>query len=581
MKPIFLTFLFLATNSAFSQIENYPTPPEAIRQENVAKGKLIQGTYRGSRIFPGTVRDYAVYVPDQYDGSTPASLMVFQDGMSYCQENRGTRAHIVFDNLIAKGEMPVTIAVFINPGVVPANHPDKAEARYNRSFEYDGLGDAYPRFLIEEFLPFIEKEHDLKISENPDHRGICGSSSGAIAAFTSAWERPDSFRRVYSMIGTYVGLRGGSIYLDLIRKTEPKPLRIFLQDGSNDNNIYGGDWWMANQSMQRSLEWAGYEVNHVWGKGRHNRKHGDSIFPDAMRWLWKSKTVSVHPSRSNSRASEYLIPGEDWKVLTAGHQWAEGMAFAPDGSLFFTDVPASKLYKISPSGEQSLIDADTGKTNGLAIGPDGLIYGASPAAKEIRTWDPATGERKTIFSGATSNDIVVRHDGHIYFTNPVEKKVHHLAAGSLNHSIVETKLERPNGIGLSADQSLLFVADFTGRFIYSYQINEDGSLKNRQKYFHAHLPDDGPGALDGMTVTANGMPLVATELGIQIFDQPGRVQLIIPRPKPEDKRTNYVAFGGPDRKTLYVATAGTIYTRKVNLKGADPLSPTKPPKPGL
>ncbi len=576
-----LALLLFTVLPVFSQGENYPTPPEAVRKEGVPQGKLVRGKFSISKIFPGTERDYAVYIPAQYDAAEPPALMVFQDGMGYCKDDGGCRAHIVFDNLIAAKEMPVTIGVFVNPGVTPPLDPATSEARYNRSYEYDGMGDAYARFLIDELLPFIKKKHELEISDDPNMRGTCGASSGAIAAFTVAWERPDSFRRVCSMIGTYVGLRGGDDYPELIRRTEPKPLRVFLQDGKNDLNIYAGDWWMANQTMLRALQWSGYEVDHVWGEGGHNRKHGDSIFPDAMRWLWKTETVSTHPDKSQSKFNEYLLPGKDWEVVSEGHQWAEGMVVTDDGTLFFTDVPAGKLYKISPSGEQKLVDGDTGKANGLALGPDGLIYGAASGAGEIRAWDPATGKRTTISSGTASNDLVITKTGHIYYTDPQAGKVWHLAPETRERAEADPRFKGPNGIALSADHSLLFVADFSGRFIYSYQIQEDGKLKYKQPYFYAQVPVNGTCQLDGMTSLATGELLCATEAGIQIFDQPGRVQIVLPRPKISDKRTNYVAFGGKDRSTLYVATAGTIYKRLTKMKGANPQNPNKPPKPGL
>ena len=203
--------------------------------------------------------------------------------------------------------MPVTIGVFVMHGRVKAPS-DKALDRFNRSYEYDGLGDNYARFLLEELLPEVETKtaadgRPIRLSKDGNDRAIGGSSSGAICAFTAAWERPDAFRRVFSAIGTYVGLRGGNDYPTLIRKIEPKPIRIFLQDGSNDLNIYGGDWWMANQEMERALTFAGYEVNHVWGDGGHNGKHATEIFPDAMRWLWKDWPAPVKAGRRLAAAA--------------------------------------------------------------------------------------------------------------------------------------------------------------------------------------------------------------------------------------------------------------------------------------
>jgi len=561
-------------------------PAEAVRQEGLPQGKLTKATFADSRIFPGTTRDYWVYVPAQYDAAKPACLMVFQDGGGFCNDGGGARAHIVFDNLIARGEMPVTIGLFINPGVVPAPNTN-TEARYNRSFEYDGMGDAYARFLVEEMIPHVARTMELKISDNPDDRAICGASSGAIAAFTAAWERPDAFRRVYSMIGTYVGLRGGDAYPNLIRKTEPKPLRIFLEDGSGDLNIYGGDWWMANQTMERALTWAGYEVNHRWGEGGHSHEHGAAILPEVLRWLWKDHgtvPVATHWQNTRSRAAEYLEPGSGWEVVTTGHDWAEGMAVAADGTLFFTDVPGNELFRISPEGKETRLSADTGNANGIALGPDGkTLYTASSGAKQIRAYDTTTGDFTVVTEGTASNDVVVSHSGHLYYTDPPAGKVWHVNLGTGQRTEADPDFRDPNGIGMSTDQSLLFVAHFPSRFIYSYSIGPDGALSNKQPFFYAELPPNAPaGHLDGMAVTTTGELLVGTEVGVQIFDQPGRVQLILPRPTLTDGRTNYVTFGGPDRKTLFVATRETIYKRRMQLQGANAWeAPVKPPKPRL
>ena len=231
-------------------------------QEPVPKGEVTKYSFASSKVFPGTVRDYWVYVPKQYDGKTPACVYVNQDGVQY-------NAPAVFDKLIHNKEMPVTIGIFVMHGRVKAPN-DQALDRFNRSYEYDGLGDNYARFLLDELLPEVEtkKTSDgraIVLSKNGNDRAIGGASSGAVCAFTAAWERPDAFSRVFSSIGTYVGLRGAHSYSTLIRKYEPKPLRIFLEDGSNDLNIYGGDWWMANQDMERSLVFAGYEVEHTSG----------------------------------------------------------------------------------------------------------------------------------------------------------------------------------------------------------------------------------------------------------------------------------------------------------------------------
>src|SRR5262249_49559909 len=276
---------------------------DAKSDEPPPEGEVAKYSFDKSKIFPGTVRDYSIYVPRQYDPEKPACLYVGQDGVQY-------RAPQVFDELIDKKEMPVVIGVFITPGRVKAPN-GQAMDRFNRSYEYDSLGDNYVRFLLEEILPEVETKktsdgRPIRLSRDGNDRCIAGASSGAICAFTAAWERPDSFRRVFSAIGTYVGLRGGDVYPTLIRKDEPQPSRVFLQDGGSDLTIYRGDWWMASQEMERALTFAGYEVNHEWGTGGHSGQHATQIFPDAMRWLWKDWPRPVKAGAGSQQIQEIL-----------------------------------------------------------------------------------------------------------------------------------------------------------------------------------------------------------------------------------------------------------------------------------
>jgi enterochelin esterase family protein len=210
--------------------------------------------------------------------------MVFQDGRSYRDPKGAIRVPTVFDNLIHQKEMPITIGIFLNPGEIPAAQP-KQKPRSNRSFEYDTLSDQYARFLIEEILPEVGKKY--KLSDNPDHRAICGISSGGICAWTVAWERPDYFRKVVSHVGSFTNIRGGHVYHAFVRKTEAKPIRVFLQDGSGDLDNLHGNWPLANQEMAAALKFAKYDYKFEYGDGGHNLKHGGAIFPDTLRWLWR------------------------------------------------------------------------------------------------------------------------------------------------------------------------------------------------------------------------------------------------------------------------------------------------------
>lgn len=560
----------------------YAVDPASKRQDGVPKGEVIKRFFKTSKIFPGTERDYWIYVPRQYDAAKSACLMVFQDGSSYVDEAGENKVPIVFDNLIHSGEMPVTIGVFVNPGVVPATRAE-AQPRYNRSYEYDSVTADYAKFLIDELLPEVAR--DYKLSENPDHRAICGASSGAIAAFNAAWQRPDAFRRVYSMIGTFVGLRGGDEFSTLVRKTEPKPLRVFLQDGSHDLNIYCGDWWMANQAMRTALTFSGYEVNHEWGEGEHSHQHGGAILPDAMRWLWKDfpKVVSVNYEASRSRAKEILVAGEDWELVSQGHGFTEGPVSGPDGSVFFTDIPKSLIYRVAADDSVSVFLENTKNTNGLAFGPDGRLYGCRAGAENIVSWDLVSKSEKIHATGLKAHDLVVANDGVIYATE-VEKKAVWVIRPGADKIMGSDQFNGVNGVVLTPDQSRLDVSDPTGRYVWSAMRQLEGSLAEVQPYHHLHLPAADPdprSRADGMKVTKEGWLLVATAMGVQIFDQLGRVNLILP-PPPGARFPANLCFGGPDLTTLYATCGDKVFKRKTKLQGVLAWEkPVLPPKPGL
>jgi gluconolactonase len=547
---------------------------------DVPKGELIKFTFDQSKVFPGTVRECTVYVPKQYDPARPACVHVNQDGVQF-------NAPAVFDQLIHNKEMPVIIGVFVRPGQVKAPNGEALD-RFNRSYEYDGLGDAYARFLLDELLPEVEKKttsdgRPIRLSHDGNDRSIGGSSSGAVCAFTAAWERPDAFRRVFSAIGTYVGLRGGNDYPTLIRKTEPKPLRVFLQDGSHDLNIYGGDWWMANQEMERALTFAGYEVNHVWGEGEHNGKHATEIYADATRWLWQGWPSTVTTGAGSPQYREIIVPGEDWTLVADGFKFTEGPAANAKGEVFFNDTRESKTYKIGPDGKPTVFVADSKGGNGQAFGPDGRLYAVAAGAEQVVAYDPE-GKATVIADGFRGNDLVVRHDGTIYATNPSQNPAEPSKVWSISPKgekrVVDTGLKFSNGVTLSPDQSLLYVADSRSHWVYSYQVQPDGSLAYKQRYDHLHLPDaaDDSGA-DGMRVDRDGRLYVATRLGIQVCDQAGRVNVIIPTP---NGKVSNLCFGGEDFRTIYATCGDRVYKRKVKVQGAQAYdAPFKPASPRL
>ncbi|MFO0941009.1 MAG: alpha/beta hydrolase-fold protein [Pirellulales bacterium] len=281
-------FCLLSVAPVVGQEESYPVHPDAQVKPGVPQGKVEQYEWE-SKVFEGTRRKYSVYIPAQYDPSKPAAVMVFQDGHSYENPKGDFRATVVMDNLIHEGAMPVTVGIFIDPGHKGELPPQRGwrPSPSNRSFEYDTLSDQYARFLLEEILPEVSKKCPL--TNDPEMRAICGQSSGGICAWTVAWEKPDQFRKVVSHIGSFVNIRSGHNYEALIRKTAKKPIRVFLQDGSKDLDNEHGNWPLANQQMAKSLAFKGYDYKFVYGEGAHNGKHGGSIFPDTLRWLWRKE----------------------------------------------------------------------------------------------------------------------------------------------------------------------------------------------------------------------------------------------------------------------------------------------------
>jgi enterochelin esterase-like enzyme len=266
----------------------YRHGPDSQPQPGVPTGTVVKMPPWHSKVFPDTVRDWWLYIPAQYNAKKPACVMIFQDGQWYVNPAGDFRVPVVFDNLIHQGAMPVTIGVFLNPGVVPADRPG-ARPRANRSFEYDTLSDQYATFLETEILPEVAKKVNLR--NDPAGRALCGISSGGICAFTAAWERPDLFSKVLSHVGSFTNIRGGDVYPSLVRKTERKPIRVFLQAGEKDLDNLHGSWPLANRQMAAALKYMNYEVEFVIGQEGHNGRHGGAILPQSLRWLWQPEVA--------------------------------------------------------------------------------------------------------------------------------------------------------------------------------------------------------------------------------------------------------------------------------------------------
>ena len=325
MKNVFtcalgMLLLFPVLISAAPTDEVYLLGPDSAPHPGVPQGKVVGPLTLASNVFPNTTRNYWVFVPAQYDSSKPACLMVFQDGHAFVNLKGDYRIPYVFDNLIYRREMPVTIGVFINPGhtsqQTEATDSEWGDRTNNRRIEYNALDDKYAKLVVDELLPELKKSYNL--SPDPVDHAIAGASSGAICAFTVAWQRPDQFRKVISTIGSFTNIMGGHVYPELVRNSDPKPIRVFLQDGANDNRGLRGrgaerrydpnwDWHAQNIKMVQALTEKKYDVNYTWGIGTHSNKQGGAIMPEMLRWLWRDYPRKDDPKNASDRT--LFVPG--------------------------------------------------------------------------------------------------------------------------------------------------------------------------------------------------------------------------------------------------------------------------------
>ncbi len=573
--------------ASVSAAEGFKAAPEHSPQPGVPTGRLIQMPALQSKIFAGTTRDWWIYVPAGYKPDGSAALMVFQDGRNYHNPTGNFRVPIVFENLIARGEMPVTVAVMVNPGndpSRPANPAKKAAPASNRGLEYDSLGDRYVRMILEEILPEVEKQ--FPVSHDPAMRAISGSSSGGIAAFTAAWERPDQFGKVHSTVGSFVNLRGGDAYPYLIRKTERKPIRVYLEDVSGDLDNPFGNWPLANQQMHASLRYMGYDVHFEFAEGySHGSVHGGSVFPDALRWLWRKETptptiVTKGDLGGDMTLHRLLIEGEGWQPVVENLGFGDALATDDAGNFYFCDMrgTAPGIYKIALDGVKTKLSDEV--VSGLKFGPDGRAYACQGAKKRVVAIDLNTGAVEVIATDVQPNDLVVTRTGHLYFTHTAKKEVAHIDLATKKLSAVAGGIANPNGITLSPDQGTLAVSEHRGGAVWTFRVNADGSLDAGAPTMAMRRPIDPKGEFksqqpppylpaasgDGMTTDVQGRYYVTTALGIQVFDPTGRLCGVLTKASRERSEVSCV-LSGPGRGYLYVGAGTSIYRRKVQAAG--------------
>ncbi|MCC9608361.1 SMP-30/gluconolactonase/LRE family protein [Blastopirellula sp. JC732] len=556
--------------------------PDAILQEGVPQGTVHQMKPWESKIFPGTVRDWSIYVPAQYKADEPAALMVFQDGEKMRDVKGRWRVPTVFDNLIARGDMPPTIAVFINPGQDKTKEAKNGKFS-NRGYEYDSLGDRYVTFLTEEILPEVRKQYN--ITDDPNLHAIGGSSSGAICAFTAAWERDDVFRKVYSSVGSFTNLRGGNVYPSLVRKTEQKPIRVYMADTSGDVDNAFGSWPWANQRMSSALKYMGYDHRFDWAEGyAHNSDFGGAHFPDAMKWLWRKEAYTPEINTKDDLGSDFtllnlLVPGEGWELVAENLGFADALCADKEGNLYYCDMKAPSIVRISAAdGSQTEIAQES--VSGLEFNPEGtVLYGCQGSKNRVISINLKSGEIKTVAEGVKPNDLAVTKDGFILITETGAKQVTRINPETGEVTPVDVGISKPNGIALSNDGGTLAVSDYGGDHTWTFRVNPGGVLDAKQSTMPMRLAIDPKGEFkfneappyvassrgDGMAIDKAGRYYVTSDLGVQVFDPTCRPCGVLPKVDKGQPLTTCM-LAGKDHSTLYIAHGTKIYRRKLTVE---------------
>jgi gluconolactonase len=539
--------------------------PLEIKPEDIKTGVIKQTLFTQSQIFPGTVRDVTVFIPAQYDGAKPACVYVKTDGY-----NPNEKA--LMERLIATHEMPVTVGVFVRPGSLPA--PMKGtQDRRNRCYEYDGISDNNARFITEEVLPSIAKEFDLKLSTDGNDRCISGGSSGGIAAFTAAWHQPEAFSRVYAASGSWVAFRGGHEFPTMVRKFEAKPLRAYLTTGTRDMENAAGDWFLLDQEMDKALKFSGYDYQFRIINGGHVAGYAENYL-EAMAYLWKGWPERVKAGPSAPRAQEIILPGEGWQLLAEGFKSTRGPSTNAAGEVFFADTTNNKIHRIDLDGRVKEFATDTGYAHCVSVGADGTVYTVSERSDTIMSYD-ANGTGHVVLQGVRGHSILAMPKGGLYVTvngeaSKAPAEVWLIKDGT--QTLVDKGLKFATGMTYRPDQWLLSVADGHSKWVYSYQLQDDGTLLNKERFFPLHVADweDDAGA-ESLCSSLEGRQFIATKSGVQITADDGPTQIILP--VPDRSRVTAVAIGGKDKDTLFAFCMNKIWKRKIQQHAMGAWSP--------
>ncbi|MGD1106398.1 MAG: alpha/beta hydrolase-fold protein [Terracidiphilus sp.] len=606
MKRI-LFALLLASAFTITRAEDYTLGPDSQPQDGVPKGTVTKFTLAPGKDYPGTPHNCAIYVPAQYDPSKPTPFMIFLDGSQALGDSM--RVPVVLDNLIAKHDLPPMIAIFVDPGILPVVS-EADQNRYNRIYEYDSLTPRFSDFLVNDLISEVAKHYNL--SKNPDDRALSGVSTGAVGAFMAAWNRPDQFHRVLSLIGTYVSMKGADALPALVRKTEPKPIRIFMQDGTADHIVpaepygtnFAGSWPINNQVMFEALEFAGYDAKLVMGTEGHNLKQGGAILPDALRWLWRDypAPIVVHEPEAahepgwdpSGTVFSTIFVDKPWQQAGSDYGSISSLTSDREDNVYFADRNAGNIKRVDANGKITQFAEPPNDTSILRMGANHRLYTYSPSTGEIVSSDTATGtasDQKTIARNLTAVvDFVVTETGTIYLLDGSTATIGVVDSSgqprvALRWTDLGGEMVAPKGLALSPDESMLVVTDTVSRYSWSFQIAADGTLGNGEPFYRLELPEttvmSWQSGTRGAVEDVNGMVYFATPLGTQICMQNGRAVEILNPPVPGAPIAAITFAGGGDSSWLYVAESGKLYRRPVKVMGANAWTVVKPPKPTL
>jgi gluconolactonase len=604
---------------------DYSLGSDSQPQSGVPKGSLTQHTLVPGRLFPGTPHNYQLYVPAQHDPSRPIPFTIFLDGSGYAGNN--VRVPVVLDNLIARREVPPMAAIFIDPGVLPARS-DQAQNRYERIFEYDSLTPRFASFLVEELIPDVSKSCNL--STDPNDRGIAGISTGGVGAFVAAWNRPDQFRRVITWVGSFGNFRGADRLPGLIRRTEPRPIRVFMQTGRQDLVNYAGSWYLENPRMAAALEFAGNDVRIELGEDGHSNRHGASVLPETLRWLWRDYPKPIEtgeaPQGGGRGIFSQLVPRREvvppppnpapaagargqqgrgapgaaqgtgprgavygliyrdrlWEQVGDGYRSAASPAVNKDGDVFFTDPAANRIYRSDAERRVTVFKENTSGAGALRFGADGRLYVTQPSRRRLVSYGPG-GDEKVVAEKIDASDLAITRAGGIYFVDSRQKTVGYVDPSGRPRTVYQDgEIMKPAALTLTPDQAMLLVGDGMDRYQWSFQIGADGALTNGEPFQRVEMPEEGLfSGVAGLAVDTLGYMWATSAMGIQVCEQPGRCTNILNKPRFDSAPIESIAFGGPDRTWLYVTQGGRLFRRQTKRTGAVAWEPIKPPQPGL